>query len=187
MTNYEPRQTEAGSLSTSVLPHLSKWTLDISFFDKNAVATNLKKGLGYLDRKNIYSSAGIGSALTIFMPISKSNPIWLCECQKGFLQYPSYMGDLIETADVYLYLNYDKRMINDRALADQIQQSNGNFSEILKLPEEKRKNLQKQDLELLSDQCYRTKNDAPTGSHLLVLVQKGNLLANLAYVVSWNG
>jgi hypothetical protein len=81
----------------------ANWTNEISFFDAAAVKKAEHNRLGYLDRKNIFVSHGVGSQISFFVRVtSDKSPIWLCECQKGFLKYPSTMTDLDKGALVVL-------------------------------------------------------------------------------------
>ncbi len=112
-TNYEPRMMN--TLDTlAVTPYLN-WTKELSFFDVNGVHKSELRHLGYLDRKIIYISHAQGSFITFNIQVKNTSPIWLCECQKGFLKYPTTMADLIDGADVYIQGNpkNDKTMVFD--------------------------------------------------------------------------
>lgn len=102
-TNFEPRMKNA--LSDIVITSLSHWTLNISFLDKVALEKNIHRHLGYLDRKNIFISSGINSILALNITNHHLAKIWICQCQKGFQRYPSYMADLHEGAELLIQLH----------------------------------------------------------------------------------
>jgi hypothetical protein len=82
---------------------LANWTFELSFFDAAAVQKSEDRHMGYLDRKYIFVSQGHGTHISFLVSVvSKMSPIWLCECQKGFLKYPGTMTDLDRGALVIL-------------------------------------------------------------------------------------
>jgi len=110
-TNYEPRMKN--SLSEIINNNKSNWTLNISFFDKSIIEKNIHRNLGYLDRKYIFISTGINSILTINIYNQQYARIWLCQCQKGFQRYPSYMIDLHEGADLFIQSVLPRSLVNE--------------------------------------------------------------------------
>lgn len=98
-TDFEPRR--ANSLTSRLVNGPGNWTQELSFFDKQAVAKAAAKGMGYIDRKNIFISQHQGDAISLLVSNSRTNPVWLCEVQKGFLKYPATMGDLDKAAALY--------------------------------------------------------------------------------------
>jgi hypothetical protein len=104
-TEFEPRVSHSlrdiviGQASSSAS---SNWTLDVSFFDIKAILKAQLKGRGYIDKKFLYMSHSVDDPLSIIVKPSKTSRVWLCELQKGFLQYPAYLGDLDAFADVYI-------------------------------------------------------------------------------------
>lgn len=103
-TNYEPRMKNA--LTDIIIPAHSNWTYDLSFLDKAAVEKSIAKGYGYIDRKNIFTSSGVNSTLTLRVRNDVPARLWLCEVPKGFAVYPSWAADLVDGADVYIRYNY---------------------------------------------------------------------------------
>lgn len=79
----------------------ASWSKELSFFDKSAVEKSIEQKLGYIDRKYVYISKGVGTTITIQVLVNNESPIWLCELQKGFLKYPVEYGDLTETVDLF--------------------------------------------------------------------------------------
>lgn len=108
-TNYEPRMKN--TLETLTVTPYVNWTKELSFFDVNGVHKSEQRHLGYLDRKIIYISHSPGSFISFQIPVKHLSPVWLCECQKGFLKYPSNMADLIDGADFYLQENVNSPTI----------------------------------------------------------------------------
>lgn len=83
---------------------LSNWTLELSFFDVKAVQKSEERGMGYMDRKYIFVSQGTGTHISFRVIITAhKSSIWICECQKGFLQYPANMVDLDKGSIVLLH------------------------------------------------------------------------------------
>ena len=104
-TEYEPRVQN--SLRDIVVGRSSSnWTLDISFFDAKAILKAQAKGRGYLDKKYIYMSHSPTHPLSLLIKPSTLSHLWICELQKGFLQYPSWLGDLDTAAEAYVDLFY---------------------------------------------------------------------------------
>ena len=62
----------------------------------------MNRHLGYLDYKYIFISSGINSILSLKINNQQYAHIWLCQCQKGFQRYPSYMTDLHDGADFFI-------------------------------------------------------------------------------------
>ena len=99
-TEYEPRVKN--SLRDIVIGKASaNWSLEISFFDAKAILKAQAKGRGYLDKKYIYMSNSPDHPLSLLVKPSALSHMWICELQKGFLQYPSWLGDLDTSAEVY--------------------------------------------------------------------------------------
>jgi hypothetical protein len=88
-----------------------EWKKELSFFDVNGVSKGEEHHFGYLDRKYIYLSTGVGTSLYLFVSVKRDQkPIWLCECQKGFGKYPTTMSDLLPGAKVIMH--YFARPVN---------------------------------------------------------------------------
>jgi hypothetical protein len=99
-TEYEPRVGH--SLRDIVVGNLSSnWTLDVSFFDAKAILKAQLRGRGYLDKKYIYLSHSPLHPISLLVKPSLPSHIWICELQKGFLQYPHWLGDLDVAAEVF--------------------------------------------------------------------------------------
>lgn len=85
------------------------WTRNLSFADANAVLKSEKAGRGYVDKKYVFYSTGVGSSISL--PIkttgTNNNPVWICEVQKGFSKYPDTMTDLDMGADIYVHIDRD--------------------------------------------------------------------------------
>ena len=99
-TNYQPRINHP--LTEIINSNQSNWTYNISFFDKIIIEKNMNRHLGYLDYKYIFISSGINSILSLNINNQQYAHIWLCQCQKGFQRYPSYMTDLHDGADFFI-------------------------------------------------------------------------------------
>ena len=65
-----PLSTDALSLSAQVVGAPHKWSLELSFFDKNAVQKGVARGLGYMDRKYIYVSHGAGAKIGFLVTVA---------------------------------------------------------------------------------------------------------------------
>ena len=141
----------------------ASWTFGISFFDRSAVDRGFSRGLGYLDRKYIYASGGKGSFLSFAVDLTRCGAVWLCECQKGFLKYPATMGDLDGAADVFVS--------SGAAAMAPYSFSAGGATKL-------------RPLQPAADQCYRTEA-LERGSHVVTVVQKGDQLINIAYLLYW--
>jgi len=153
------------------------WSLNVSFFDKKSVEMSEKLGRGYIDKKLVFISSSNKTALDIALDISRNSSIWICELQKGFLSYPSSMGDLISEASVYLF---------DKPYED------AKNSETFRFDREKGKLL---NLTLISDV---SKSNIPKGDHICFktgIVSKGRYVlsvwqkalksVSISYVVYW--
>jgi hypothetical protein len=162
-TVLKDRSNNLEKISSNFL-NQSSWSLEISFFDKNAVLKSESKGLGYRDRKYLYISHSINSSISFYVTLTKPSIILLCECQKGFLQYPSYMGDLDNDSQAYIQYNVKENMARD---VNFIPEKNNKIS-----------------LSLSTDQCYKT-IIIPTGSHVITIEQKGEKQINIGYLVYW--
>lgn len=93
------------------------WLRQLSPFDAKAVARGEAQHLGYLDRKYVFWSQGPGSSLQLEVRVRHISPIWLCELQKGFVQYPSTMADLDLGAEVILdvrHFDNDNKQITEK-------------------------------------------------------------------------
>jgi len=237
-TDYEPRVSSG--FSEVVLE--SEWERGLSFFDRNGVQKSIDKGLGYIDRKYIYLSTGVGSKISFYAnvlgqsnegPVAKmqaktvskndthvksgaksgggletsvealggglrralagggsathtndtaastapTSRLYLCEVQKGFLQYPADMDDLLTGALVDVYLDAGKS-----SLISSIRHNNTqSLSAFVKdLPVARRKRL---NLVAFKDYCYATDLFLPAGHHVVTISQKTDKRINLAYVL----
>ena len=193
----------------------SNWELQLSFFDARAVAKGEAKGMGYQDRKMVWvSPANVTSgnerdeaSLTILVSVGELNAkqyggrVWLCELQKGFLQYPADYGDLDKDA------NLESRMLprldkiiesidNGNGVSDSSDGSKSpmhlpNLTAIIDI-ENRQHDAIKYSLKLSQgattrgmDYCYET-TGLPAGQHLLTLWPKNaTKRLTLAYVVTW--
>jgi hypothetical protein len=300
-TNFEPRVSHG--LDELVLQ--SQWQLGLSFFDKAGVQKSLDRGMGYIDRKNIFLSAGKGSKITFYVdivgqvndgariatapapaktppattppaktdpskvapaktppaktdpskvapakttpaktppattPPAKTDPakvapakttpvkaapskaapskpappkaestsiealagglrrvlksnvttaapvrasakprssrIYLCEVQKGFLQYPENMDDLLNGAHVEVHLGAGVPQLKD-SVAHNNSHFLSTFVSKLASPTELK-------LVAFKDYCYATELYLPVGRHVVTLTQKTDKLVNLAYLL----
>jgi hypothetical protein len=109
-TNFEPRRQNA--LADILVPQHTNWALELSFLDSAAVARSAERGLGYIDRKNIFASTGVNSSIAFTVRHSAASRLWLCEVQKGFSKYPVFEADLDAGAQMYVQYHYQQ----DRAL-----------------------------------------------------------------------
>lgn len=147
-TDYQPR---VGSSLSSILAvplnssNNSSWTKELSFFDAAAVARSEQRKYGYLDRKFLFVSHGMKAKLQFRITVRHESKLWICEVQKGFGKYPETMSDL-----------------HDGALIEVLVSGKQDMSNKLQI-----------DLDVLSDQCYRSKMALPVGKHLLNIFQKG--------------
>eukprot|EP01039_Chlorochromonas_danica_P006082 gene6082-6698_t len=158
-TDFEPRLQK--SLTELVSKEeVSTWTRNLSFFDVQGVEKARIRGLGYLDRKYIYVSTGPQSKLIIDIHVVHQSKIWLCEVQKGFLKYPAHITDLPLGAEVSIDL-----------VGEKAQESMRQKTVI--------------ELDILSDQCYRSKNEISPGHYKMTVEQTTEKLVNVAYVVTW--
>lgn len=169
-TDYLPRQKQDMSISNLIHPPKGKWTNELSWFDKNAVEKAERKKLGYLDRKYIYRSNGNGTSLGLHISTRHNAPLWLCELQKGFQQYPAYMSDLIDGAEITICLHFP------------FTTNSSSSSATLKTKVSVAK---KVEIKHFVDQCYRTVSPVPAGEHLLMITQNAGKQINLAYIISW--
>lgn len=102
-TDYLPRMKNA--LEDIILSPKGNWTKELSFFDVNGVRKSESLHLGYLDRKILHISHEKGASISFLVTVLHESPLWICECQKGFLKYPAYMADLIDGAEVKIQYN----------------------------------------------------------------------------------
>lgn len=154
----------------------SGWTLELSFFDKTAVGKGIAKGYGYIDRKYIFLSHGVDSIISFRIQPRKSvNPVWLCEVQKGFLKYPSNVGELDKSGRFYLFKDIPTSIFNNASFEITSQNLNGTLelSKPILLP-----------VSHVVDSCFRTASIAD-GNHFLTIVQKDIKQINLAYLIYW--
>lgn len=177
-TDFSPRMQGALSSllvggSSSLAPN--NWTLALSFLDQPAIRKAEARGLGYLDRKAIFTSGSAHKPLSLH--ISPRRPgrgfLLLCEVQKGFAQYPVGMGDLDRAAVVVLF---------EDALDDA-----GNKQHWQRGDEAQRR-AKAVHLQLThhADQCYRTEPIVGPGNHVLSIAQRSEgVRINIAYVVYW--
>lgn len=155
----------------------SDWTLELSFFDKTAVGKGIAKGYGYIDRKYIFLSHGVNSIISFRIQPKKSvNPIWLCEVQKGFLKYPSNIGELDKAARVFLFKDIPTHIFNNETYEitlDHLNSSFGGLSKPLTLP-----------ISHVVDSCFRSAS-ITDGNHFVTVVQKDLKQINIAYLLYW--
>jgi hypothetical protein len=109
-TDFEPRIQNSIS---DIIFEKKNWYRNISFFDEKAVEKSILKNFGYIDRKYIFVSEKINATISFKIVVKHKNPIWVCEVQKGFLNYPSYMGSLHESVDVFLFVDFSNINNND--------------------------------------------------------------------------
>jgi len=127
-TNYQPRINHP--LTEIINSNQSNWTYNISFFDKIIIEKNMNRHLGYLDYKYIFISSGINSILSLNINNQQYAHIWLCQCQKGFQRYPSYMTDLHDGADLFIQQQLSRQQLqqplnqNHRHNSDTISNNN---------------------------------------------------------------
>lgn len=75
--SLEPKRE--GELKFASLNGVS-WNKSLSFLDANAVMKNTAKGLGYIDKKYIFLSSGVGSSISLPVSVSATqSPVWICE------------------------------------------------------------------------------------------------------------
>jgi len=154
----------------------SGWTLELSFFDKNAVGKGIAKGYGYIDRKYIFLSHGVDSIISFRIQPKKSvNPVWLCEVQKGFLKYPNNIGELDKSGRFYLFKDVPARIFRNASFEITTAHLNGTLelSKPLAIP-----------VSHVVDSCFRTAS-ITDGNHILTIVQKDFKQINLAYLIYW--
>ncbi len=176
----------------------NNWTKELSFFDVKGVEKAMKKNYGYLDRKYIYLSHGNQSELALHLIVENGNtPLWLCELQKGFGKYPATMTDLDQGADISLELHYlnSKQFYTPSPVETNANKNVNGARRVMELSEyffpfftsvltTNRSSYSYSlclrlwfcgvELELLSDQCYRTTSLIPGGTHLLKIRQNSN-------------
>lgn len=105
-TEYEPRVSHP--LRDIIVGRgSSNWTLEISFFDSKAILKAESRGRGYLDKKYVYMSHSDSHPLSLLVKPNRTSSVWLCQLQKGFLQYPSTLGDLDNASLLYLDQSID--------------------------------------------------------------------------------
>ena len=104
-TDFEPRVMN--SLQDIIVRQYSNWQKDLAFLDKAAVEKSDARGLGYIDKKYVFTSTGVNSSLSFVVRNTGANRVWLAELQKGFQTYPADShADLNHGADVFVQLNY---------------------------------------------------------------------------------
>ena len=182
-TNYEPRMKN--SLSDILLERPgahNNWTLDLSFFDQAAVAKASARGLGYLDRKFLFTSGTMHKPLTMHIsPRRDKSFLLVCEVQKGFNKYPAGMGDLDHAAALLLYENVTDSKGNRQHWTATSTATGGGTDD-----KKTRAAVVHLTLKPYADQCYRTESVIRPGNHILAVVQRHEgVRANIAYVVYW--
>lgn len=177
-TDFSPRMQ--GTLSSLLVGGpatlaANNWTLGLSFLDQPAIRKAEARGLGYLDRKVIFTSGSAHKPLSLH--ISPRRPgrgfLLLCEVQKGFAQYPASMGDLDRAAAVVLF----EDAVDDAG--NKLHWQRGNETQ-------RRAKAVHLSLTHHADQCYRTEPVVGPGNHVLSIAQRTEgVRINLAYVVYW--
>lgn len=175
LTDYLPNShKDENSISSSIIAQ-NDWSLNISFFDTKGVEKALAEDRGYIDKKMIFLSNTNKTALSLLVNISRNSSAWICEVQRGFLNYPPTVGDLKTDASVYLYENVQSRqdatvVAGNRAVGRLLQLtalSRGTGS----TPKGDRI-------------CFQTEI-LPKGKHAISIFQKGVKKVSIAYVVYW--
>ena len=194
-TNYEPRTHN--SISDILLEQPgahNNWSLALSPFDAAAVAKAAARGMGYLDKKVIFTSGSAHKPLTMrISPRHDKSFIMVCEVQKGFSKYPADWGDLDKAATLLLYENVaasDGKQLHwtARASVASNPSGNGSASSIVGKPQSPKDRAPVTHLSLkhYADQCYRTESVVPSGNHILAVMQRHEgLRANVAYIIIW--
>jgi len=171
LDNFLTRVASPTSLTGRVIGGNSLWTQELSFFDRHAVEKGEAAGLGYQDRKLILVSpanktGAADAAISLRIQVSAENSarhggiVWLCELQKGFLQYPDEFGDLDTEAIAAITLEHS----GDGALSQTAPQ----YVPIIKT----------------EDFCYELRDIKP-GSHALTLWPRGTKRITLAYLITF--
>lgn len=123
---------------------------------------------GYVDRKYLYISQGLNASLSFLIRTTRRGPVWLCECQKGFLKYPATMGDLDVAANVFVKSLPANQAMNPVTLTAPPPHDRGRSLIVRQI----------------ADQCYRT-SPVEEGTHILTLQQKSTVSINIAYILFW--
>jgi hypothetical protein len=180
------RNIETSYSLTGQIIGTTNWTIDLSFYDKKAVMKGETKGFGYQDRKillfspkkdifisnNTYNNI-VTSSITLEVDISYTNAskyqgmVWLCELQKGFLQYPSEYGDLDDES----YITVTPK---GYSLKDFINNNNNNNNNTKLLKMEK-----------TYDYCYKLKLGKKKGKQWIHIWPKSDKRISIAYMISW--
>lgn len=188
-TNFEPRIKNSLSdiiIAPQSLQSASNWTYDLSMFDKAAVLKAAQRGLGYLDRKYVYTSGTMHKPMSLHISPKRENSfVLICEVQKGFNTYPAWMADLDKGAHLTLYENVIDAVGNKMHWASSSLPvaDNGTNAAVGKKIKAQVTHLV---LKHYSDQCYKTESVIKPGNHVLGIAQKHNgLRINIAYVVYW--
>jgi len=155
----------------------SGWSLELSFFDKTAVGKGIAMGYGYIDRKYIFLSHGNGSYISFRIKPKRSiNPIWLCEVQKGFLKYPSNVGELDKSSRIYLFKDVPSYIFNNETFEITTDHLNG-ASDQLSIPHIL-------PISHVVDSCFRS-SVITNGQHIITVMQKDVRQINIAYLIYW--
>lgn len=147
----------------------ASWIFQLSMFDKKPVDNGVLMNLGYIDRKYIYVSNAKLSSISFLIHTTRINPVWICEVQKGFVQYPATFADLGNENATAVFLNEDVSV--DEVYEDDYQPMK---SKPIKLPP----------LSSAYMQCYRT-IPIKAGSHVITVQQADHLVINIAYLLYW--
>ena len=183
-TDFEPRK--GGSIHSHLSTAMKGWDLNVSFFDRKAVETAAREHRGYLDKKMVYisqdkSKLGIGEnssapELMMRIEVSRNSSIWICELQKGFMQYPGIMGDLDKEAIVSIY---EDKIFQDKSIVDNVLEKHAIHLNLSLIPYHTSANIPKGD-----HVCFAT-DRVPRGSHILSIRQKGLKQISVAYIIYW--
>ena len=171
-TEYLPRQ--GNSLMDKIIGQ-NDWSLNVSFYDLKGVETNAHEHRGYIDKKMVYISTTNKTALSFAIDLSRNSSIWLCELQRGFLNYPKDMGDLDKEATVYLYKNVATRLHGAFVAGDR------EMGKVMRLGL-----LTKGTASIpKGDQiCFQTET-VSKGYHVISIYQKGSKRVSISYLVYW--
>ena len=183
-TDFEPRR--GGSIHSQLAMPMKGWDLNVSFFDRKAVETAEREHRGYLDKKMVYISQdkgklGLGEntsapGLMVRIEVSRNSSIWICELQKGFMQYPGIMGDLDKESIVSIY---EDKIFQDKSVVDNVLEKNALNLKLSLIPYHTSANIPKGD-----HVCFATER-VPRGSHILSIRQKGLKQISVAYIIYW--
>ena len=183
-TDFEPRR--GGSIHSQLATPVYGWDLNVSFFDRKAVEVAEREHRGYIDKKMVYISQdkkklGLGEndsapGLMVRIEVSRNSSIWICELQKGFMQYPGIMGDLDKEAIVSIY---EDKIFQDKSVVDNVLEKNAVNLKLKLIPYHTSPNIPKGD-----HVCFTTER-VPRGSHVLRIRQKGLKQISVAYIIYW--